>query len=170
MRRFLFARASRLRLTANFKFQFLSLSDVLRVVAETIEEFALHRRFRPILLGFLAKLLELEPLKVDLFESLHARVLHNTLESALRNLREARQGLNLEVTTLDELVNVLFVDLFIFVLKLAVILRRLHLVGCGFCVYNLGRLDLGLAALSLLLSVVQLGSQVVNEAGLLIVC
>ena len=54
LRQFLFARAAGLSLSANFKFQFLTLGNVLRIVAETIEELALNYGLRPVLLLFLA--------------------------------------------------------------------------------------------------------------------
>jgi len=81
---FLFAGAACLRLSTNFKFQMVTLRNVLRIVGETIKELALNRGFRPMLLLFLlAKLLEFEPLQIDLLQALHARVLHDTFECAL---------------------------------------------------------------------------------------
>ena len=84
----LFTRAARVRSrVSDFKFEHLSLGYVLRVVTESIHELPVLGWLGPVgFLSFIAELLELEALKIDLFEALHARVLHDTLKSALRNL------------------------------------------------------------------------------------
>ena len=112
---------------ANFKFQSFSFGDVAWIIVETIHKLAFDLRLGTILLALLTELLELEPLQVDLFEALHARViLDGTLEGALRDVREASKRLHFEVTAIDELIDVLFVDLFEFFFESAVILGHLH--------------------------------------------
>ena len=114
---------------ANFKFQFFSFRDVAWIIVETIHKLAFDLRLGTILLALLTELLELEPLQVDLFEALHARViLNSTLEGALRDVREASERLHFEVTAIDELIDVLFVDLFKLLFESAVILRHLKIV------------------------------------------
>ena len=126
-RRFLLPRAARERRVSNFEFKLLSLRNVLGVVAEAVQELALDHGLAPVLLSrLLPQLLELQSLQVDLLEPLHSRiVLHRTLESALRNLGEARQGLHLEVTPINKLVDVFLVHLLKFVLEASVVLGHL---------------------------------------------
>ena len=123
---FLFAIAACLSLAsvADFKLELLTFGDVARVVAETIEELAFNRGFRPVLL-LRVQLLELEALQVHLFKTFHARVLHHALEGALGDVGEASQRFYLEVTALNELVNVLLVILFELLFKCTIILRHL---------------------------------------------
>ena len=58
----LLTRAACLCLSANFKFQLLSLGNVLGIITEAIEELTLHIRLWPQLFSLLAELLELEAL------------------------------------------------------------------------------------------------------------
>lgn len=90
--RFLFTRASSLGVLTYFKFQFFSPRDIPRIVMETIHEFALNLRLRPVLLALLSELLEFKSLQIDFLEAFHAWVvLHGTLECAFRDIREACQ-------------------------------------------------------------------------------
>ena len=90
--RLLLTGATSLSSMTDFKFQFLSFSNVAGIILETVHELTFDLGLGTILLVLLAQLLELEPLQVDLLEALHARVvLNGTLESALRYVREARQ-------------------------------------------------------------------------------
>ena len=85
--RFLLSRASSLSLiAADIELELLAFRNVFRVIAETVEELSFHHRLGPVFLLLLAELLELESLKIHLLETLHARVLDRTLESALRYL------------------------------------------------------------------------------------
>ena len=76
---------------SDFKFEHLSLGNVLRVVTESIHELPVLGWLGPVgFLSFIAELLELEALKIDLFEALHLGVVfRGALEGALRDLREA---------------------------------------------------------------------------------
>ena len=76
---------------SDFKFEHLSFGYVLRVVTESIHELSVLRWLGPVgFLSFISELLELEALKIDLFEALHLGVvLRGALEGALGDLREA---------------------------------------------------------------------------------
>ena len=77
-----------LRRVSNFKFEHLSLRNVLGVIDEPVHELPVPRWLGPetrlLLLLLLAELLELKALKVDFFEALHLRVvLSCVIEGAL---------------------------------------------------------------------------------------
>ena len=57
---------------SNFKFEHLSFRNILRVVNKPIHELSVLGWLWPVgFLSFLTELLELESLKIDLFEALH---------------------------------------------------------------------------------------------------
>ena len=73
-----------MRSVSNFKFEHLSLRNVLRVINEPIHELSMLGWLRSVdFLNFLSELLELKTLKIDLLQTFHPWVFFSsTFESA----------------------------------------------------------------------------------------
>jgi hypothetical protein len=104
----------------------LASDDLARVINESVHErtrlAALPRFGR--LVGHLAQLLELQPLKVHFLKVLHLRIAGYTFECTLGEVREACERLDLKVTSVNELIDIFLVKLFEFFFKRLVVLRQ----------------------------------------------
>lgn len=104
----------------------LASDDLARVINESVHErtrlAALPRL--GLLVGHLAQLLELQPLKVHFLKVLHLRITGYTFECTLGEVREACERLDLKVTSVNELIDIFLVKLFEFFFKRLVVLRQ----------------------------------------------